>query len=348
MACTKKHSIKEVVIHIGSGKTGSTSIQRALYESIDTNKTIINYPIIGNNKNNQIIRFAFCKLNQAPSNIVSDFKDKDPSVFKEYQETIKRQFEEQCQNNSPIVVSSEFLFLAQLDEINHFKSYLMGLGFSSFKIIAYVRDPSKYYLSLAQQALKNSAKIPQPDTFQYGFVNAVKLWSLTFKTDVILREFSINKLDNGDVVDDFSNRLNELGYGVKLNLSQRLNESVSAEATQAMQDLYSQLRLNTLNSNQRRQLRIRMGAFIRLKAGNGSKPVLREDIETKINIRFKNNLTWINEHFGLFSEIVKTESTQVNNTTQIKSFKEIVTKFDERIYKDYKLQLAEMFEDFLN
>jgi len=77
------------------------------------------------------------------------------------------------------------------------------LGFDEFHIIAYVRSPASYCLSVAQQALKTGPKLPQPSSFEYSIRNAIENWQNLAAKSFILREFSREKLISNDVVKDF-------------------------------------------------------------------------------------------------------------------------------------------------
>jgi len=103
--------MKTCVLHIGSGKTGSSSIQRALSKYIQVDHAKYIYPKIGNRQDNQVFRLAFCNLENTPINFRSKYRDK-ADEFRDWQESILHEFKEKTNNSKDIIISSEFLFLS--------------------------------------------------------------------------------------------------------------------------------------------------------------------------------------------------------------------------------------------
>lgn len=83
--------MKKIILHVGSGKTGSSSVQRALYESRENNSAIFTYPSLLKSVSSQIFRFAFCPSSNTPSNIRGKYFNKH-EAYTEYQESIKDSF----------------------------------------------------------------------------------------------------------------------------------------------------------------------------------------------------------------------------------------------------------------
>ena len=108
--------MRKIILHVGSGKTGSTSIQRALYDCRHKNEAAFSFPLLLEWKNNQVFRFAFCDFTDTPSNIRNKYKDK-PQEYKEFQNAIKDAFVKETIDKQLVVVSSEFLFLSSKKEV---------------------------------------------------------------------------------------------------------------------------------------------------------------------------------------------------------------------------------------
>ncbi|MEI8622621.1 hypothetical protein P4S66_18280 [Pseudoalteromonas sp. B129b] len=240
--------MKKIILHVGSGKTGSTSIQKALYECKKENDSKLFYPTILNHKGNQIFRFAFCDISDTPSNIKAKFKN-DPQGYTDYQKAIKESFEENIKGHDDIIVSSEFLFLSNNDEVATIKAYLTNLGFTEIHVIMYLRDPAKYYLSVAQQALKNHYKLPSPSGFRYEMLEAINNWRSINVASFTLREFDRSCLHKGDVIEDFSKSLSELGLSSSLAISSKSNESMSVEGTTVLQEFHRLLSISNYSSD---------------------------------------------------------------------------------------------------
>lgn len=179
---------RSIVIHIGSGKTGSTSIQKNLYHNKSNNDQKIFYPTLLEHKTNQIFRFAFCESNKTPSNIRKKY-NKKPQEYKKFQCKIIADFLSKTKGYQHVVLSSEFLFLSTDDEIQVIKAFLEEAGFTKLYIVCYVRNPADYYLSVAQQAMKSKSKIPTPSNFGYEISKTLKRWASIDPTRLIVKEF---------------------------------------------------------------------------------------------------------------------------------------------------------------
>lgn len=333
---------KEIILHIGSGKTGSTSIQKSLFANKNNFENIINYPLILDRKDNQIFRFAFCQLNNTPSNIRSQYKD-DEKGFLDFQNSIKKSFEKLVKLSNAVIVSSEFLFLSQEEEIKKIHDYLKDLGFNSFKIIVYIRDPADYYLSVAQQALKTKSSISYPESFYYDFRKGILLWEKHF-SNINVRLFKKELLIEQDVVKDFCSIIKGYGYPLNFVNFKRINETLSSEITQVMQDIYSKAP-NELVHNKKEALRKFIILLTKKYSNIGSKPILKNEIKNFIYSRFYNDLNWLNNEFN-YNLTFHENTYQLN---EIKDFKDIVTSFDislyEKILKNEELNIQTFFNE---
>lgn len=182
--------MRKLILHVGCGKAGSTSIQRALLACSSDNKDFFAYPVIPNSHGNQMLRFAFCDVADTPLDVRQKYSGKDKnSAYMAYQQEIKDAFVRECGNASTVVLSSEFWFIASESEVLDFKNFVSVLGFSEIHVVMYLRDPAKYYLSYAQQALKNRSKIPNPASFRYKMLEAIANWKLIEPDSFTVREF---------------------------------------------------------------------------------------------------------------------------------------------------------------
>ncbi|PPC74643.1 hypothetical protein C4K68_25355 [Pokkaliibacter plantistimulans] len=330
---------KKIILHVGSGKAGSTSIQRALLENREKNSDVFGYPVIDNSPGNQVLRFAFCDSSDTPINVKEKYRKNNEENYTEYQDSIKNTFASQSTGYDTLILSSEFWFISSDLEVVNLKNFLKSLGFEEIHILMYLRDPAKYYLSSAQQALKNQSRISQPSNFRYHMLEAIKSWSLMNPASFTVREFERSTLVNSDVVSDFHNYLGGLGIPSHLSLRKTLNETMSAEATQALQDLF--MHIDTLNEEDRDESRSKYSNsikhLIQSGGGVGTKPELRNDIKEFIDASYLQELTIINKLFGLFKE--KLDS--INNTTclppkKVVNFFDVISSYDETVYNNIK------------
>jgi hypothetical protein len=332
--------MKKLILHVGSGKAGSTSIQRALIESQEVNKDLFTYPVISDSPGNQILRFAFCDVLDTPINVRSKYLKLGPEAYKNYQENIKNEIAIQVANSSAVVLSSEFWFISSEEEIFAFKQFIEKLGFSEVHVIMYLRDPAKYYLSVAQQSLKNQPKMPKPDNFRYKMLEAVKNWMLLNPTSMTIREFDRSKLLDGDVVTDFNQYLNIFDLAANLKLTAAQNESLSSEATQAIQDFYQYCAENEVSKAVMDVALKKIRLLIRSEGKAGNKPVLKLGIASFIYNSYLRELNAINKGFDIFGETVfNSNNVSCSSICDVKDFlefRDIVEDFDEVVYQKYR------------
>jgi len=338
--------MKKIILHVGSGKAGSTSIQQALLHS-RKNKINFIYPVMPDSSGNQVIRYAFSNSNALPKKIRDKCRDKDGTNILKYQESIKSALAYQCEYSDTVIISSEFLFSASKEEVIDVGIFLRDLGFSHIHIIMYLRDPSKYYMSSAQQTLKKHFRIPVPSRFKYPILEAVDQWLSIMPTTMTVREFDVMSLINGDVVKDFEQYLSSLGIDAELKLDHPLNESMSSEVAQAVQDCQRYLSKEINNDQLRLVYRKKIRKLIRCGVVGGTKPKLKKGIENYIHNRYSVQLKELHSRYGIFDRILSNvffqegfvESDEYNCIT---SFKDVVDGFDNDLYEKIKIEMLGM------
>jgi hypothetical protein len=338
--------MKKIIIHIGSGKTGSSSIQAALRKYKDKNEISFEYPVIAKSPGNQVLRFAFCDVTQTVSNVRNKYSGVNQKpAFKEYQEDIKNQFTSQCAKNNTVVISSEFWFLSSNEEVLSFRDFLAKLGFDEIHVVVYLRDPSKYYISVAQQALKNQHKMPKPNNFRYQMLEAIETWSSIEPKTLTVREFDRNQLKKQDIVADFQEYLSTVGVSSVMNLDTAFNETLTSEATQAIQDCYQMLHENKFNDQKRASYIEKIRMIIKSSEKVGNKPDLKKTIASFIYQRYYEEMINLRNKYGVFNEIVQAITPDIKNEffpleeCNLMFFSELVNNFDMHSYKHYKSQL---------
>ncbi|XAK03178.1 hypothetical protein AAID96_03550 [Campylobacter coli] len=201
-------------VHIGTEKTGTTSIQTFLSNNRDLLKKqeIIYTSSLGSNGS----QWSFTFL--AYNNIRSDeyclsgrfytkhnFKKHKNKIFLNLKKELKKT------NCRKLLISSEHLSsrLQDLREIKRCKEILNILGFKEIKILVYLREISNMVTSSYSTELK--AGKPSPDlkscyNFEYlGAYNKILFkWQKIFgKENLIVRLFDKDKFYQGDLLKDF-------------------------------------------------------------------------------------------------------------------------------------------------
>ncbi|WP_156824289.1 hypothetical protein [Salinimonas chungwhensis] len=228
--------MKQVLLHIGTGKTGSSSIQKTLSRNRDLlNKMNISYPRYGHPTNHEELNIPI-KGDKGPRAIRERFK-RDSENFEEYRQRLLREFIQHIGNNSNSIISAEHLYTLKPERIAFLKQQFSACGVDRVKVILYLREPVSLYKSQLQQKLKASSQTITPGTWKYRFVSVVERWMNSFK-DVEVREFNREQLHNQDVVDDFLHIASQFfDHAQLLNIkrTKAANESYSLEEMYLLQ-----------------------------------------------------------------------------------------------------------------
>lgn len=227
--------MKKAIIHIGSPKTGSTSIQQALcnYNNKE-NSSLFDYPVVESFGHQNIVSLL---TDNVPRSVSSKLKNKGISL-KAYREEFAGSLESQLSDSNHLVLSSEYLWSLEEKEIKLLKHSLEKKGFSEFLVVMYIRNPADYYLSMIQQKLKASSKIVDPFRFRYKALSAVENWSAVFG-NVFLESFEMAK--GKGISLSFSNIVGDFFDSPVSFENIRTNEGLSSEALVFLQKIRSSL-----------------------------------------------------------------------------------------------------------
>ncbi|MEL7833624.1 hypothetical protein [Fodinibius sp. Rm-B-1B1-1] len=178
-------------LHIGSYKTGTTSIQKTFF----VNKEALNeqgfvYP--GNTQNDHLLYFA-TKANQ--ENWPRQFKSLNG---KRLQEAIAKYFSSLengfTSNSKQQLISTEYLFIHNSTYIENVISFLSDY-FQEIKVYLFIRSPEEYYRSFQQQKIKARSYLTPPDLFKYEFKKVAKAWNEVAELEVIPYQSGINSCE---------------------------------------------------------------------------------------------------------------------------------------------------------
>jgi hypothetical protein len=326
--------MRKIVLHIGSGKTGTTSIQQALLKDKTNDNINYNFPDLGNNIGNQIIKFAFIPRHSVPEKLANNYSKTKSSNINFFQEDIRYLFRKQCEDFHNIVISSEFLFSLSKYEAIDFASYLRHIGFDEIHVIMYLRDPADYYLSLTQQTIKSRATIAGPQKFKFNAMSAINNWSHINPDTLTIKEFNVKYLFNGNVVKDFEYYLNKLDIHANLISDTYFNTTMSSELCQIFQDFNM---LKSSNKTIHPKIFNEFIKYSKLNSKIGNKPALKTTIRESIYIRFHKDIEKLNSEYNLFKDInlnldhARNKSIEPNKN--IINFKDICHNFDDDLYR---------------
>jgi hypothetical protein len=199
----------------------------------------------------------------------------------------------------------------------------------------YLRDPASYYLSVAQQSVKNDYKLPRVNNFGYKMVDAIDIWKSINPKSFTVKEFNRKCLFHQDVVLDFESYLIELGYNISLGCKMSSNQTMSTEGCFFLQNFHRTLSQLDLEANLIREYKDKARKFSK-RANIGTKPLLRRKYKNFIHNLYKEEMVQINKDFGIFKEQIESneydEYDEYDEFEQPKLFIDLVEGFDFDVY----------------
>lgn len=231
---------KEIFIHIGDAKTGTSSIQNYLsYNRLELKKKGILYSKTGllSEKGIANHKLAFC-VNSNQTHYHAEAQNLYADLDKEINET-------KC---NKIIVSSEgFCSLRTLDEIRILKIFLDKY---KPKIIVYLRRPDLWIESWYMQIVKQKPFISK--TFEEYLKNhqepslrTIINYSKVFgKKNILARPFETDKMFNNNLIDDFFNLIGceKIGKSVE-----DINRSPDVYVTELLRTLNATIHMDEVN-----------------------------------------------------------------------------------------------------
>lgn len=221
----------DFIVHIGDGKCGSSSIQKALYEARNDLRT-------------QGITYETATPKAAHFNLVTLIGRAtrgNYEVQSEQARTSVRLIRAAAGPKDTILLSAEsFFMLPPVRLISILQT--MSDRIDRLDIIAYVRPPDGMYLSLVQQLLKGSHHYTKPDAYLHRIDHHLGQWQENVqKTSLTVRLFDRARLPNGDVVEDIAEVLRGLTGkpGIHLQGASE-NTSLSSEQLVVLQVMRAQ------------------------------------------------------------------------------------------------------------
>ena len=236
-----------LIIHIGTGKTGTTSIQASL--ELNRKKLIssgMNYPEFKKGEHN-ILEGAVLPFEKLHRVFRSEYSDDKKKVAVEGNELCK-DIKKSIKKYPYTIISGEYFLTLDTKAINELIGKFGLKNDDKITVICYVRQPSSYWLSAIQQGLKGSTKVENVIERKYPFRAGLQNWIDVFGIEnIIVRPFDRNQLLDGDVVSDFYETVYNL-TNIRIEnplLAEEKNSSVSAEKCILMQEL----RINLIDTD---------------------------------------------------------------------------------------------------
>jgi len=285
---------KKALIHIGTGKTGTTSIQESL-ASQKRKLGGVGYPnIVGNA--HHFLEVVYQQYSHLSRGHRSEYADEAARL--KHAKTLRSKFLRRVRQKKNIIISSEFLGRFKKQQVLALKTDLDNSGYTDYRVVCYVRDPVSYYRSLLQQKLKSSHHPPNPQNFKYGFREAIENHRAYYGDNVIVRAYD-DALYQGDVVKDFL-RLAESFFEVDYSRvkSVSANRSLSAEAIFILHS-YRELYEFDKDNIPTPKSSVLLQYLTQLPEAETSPIELHPGVEEVIQERVQDELVWLKDSCGI-------------------------------------------------
>lgn len=225
-----------ILLHIGSPKTGTTALQACMTENhaLLANQGVL-YPRVSSHPiTHHFLSFLLRERTGLPRLFRQLYRDHPDWLARDFARDwneVKAQVQKYVPHT--LVLSSESLYVAtDVERGPAFRDLLRSLS-PDISLVAYIRRPSEYYLSLIQQSLKSSSRFTAPGPINIR--QRIEFFETLFEQPVVIIPYDRAHLHQSDITADFLHRFlpkvalpsNVVGVGV--------NETLSAESMALMQ-----------------------------------------------------------------------------------------------------------------
>jgi len=292
---------KKLLLHVGTGKAGSTSIQYAMRRA-DRRGLLkpVCYPNPFNKVHHEAITTLYKPFNRIPRAVRSRFSS-DNEEYAAYVKTVSEAVERLLKRHDCLVLSSEHLYNIDEASVVSLAERLRQQGFESVKVLLYLREPASFFLSQAQQRVKASCRLPDPNSRLTEYSSYVARWQSVFE-DVEVREFSPEFLAEGDVVQDFIQVMNSFfntHITVPDKLIRRANDSLSTEGIALVRSFREQFYADADHQvNKPTNELIRLIQRCEEEGLKVSKPRLKPSVRDRINSLHEEEVGRLREQLG--------------------------------------------------
>lgn len=333
---------KRIILHIGAGKTGTTTVQDFLWKNIDALQkqgyffakflgpdSQIWLPFLAFEENNPRVLYSlpFLSENADIQNEATREKGKADKV------NFLKNWLRCLPEHSKVIFSCEWLFDLKINEIERFRA-LFDADFD-IEIIVYLREPVSHLLSAWSQHVCNgfSEQMTSPVDFLIGshkelfdYRTHIENWEKLFPGRVKIRRLDSRFLAGNDLLLDFSNAC-DISWNESFYRPAVLNKSISWEA----QKLLSAINLifpaiwgdGTFNKNR--------GNLTELLSGIGdanSKYIPTHEELGALNDYFSDFNAWLSSHYFPNDDILWATNIEARRDTHDRYYSVELSKFE--------------------
>lgn len=279
--------MKRAFLHIGLSKTGTTAIQVSLSKS--RSKLLANglfYP--GNETDHALLLPTFHQL--GPDHYRYKNAGVAPAEALRQSQAFLKQFEQKLRRYSgDVLMSSEYLQNMNTAAWSKLCHYLENLGFE-VHILCYLRHPVSHATSSIQQDVKMGNtrldELLEEPRWPRARQHLVHVMKVLPKERIHLRRFEDARADGIEI-----DILRQIGYGGPLDEIERVNVNTSLSMTGILlADARTRINAEGGNADAVNNFLFKIG---------GPKFALPPRTVKKVLIKAKDDLEWLNKHFGI-------------------------------------------------
>lgn len=239
----------QIFLHIGSEKTGTTSIQTwcASNRSALMNRGILYSEELG--KNNHVYLTCYISQSQRTEDLRRTQGIFDPSAFSNFASQLPQRFATEISKfgGTRMLISNEHLSSRLRDPVEIFalKNFLNSVSGPNtiYKIIVYIRRQDDLIPSMYSTTIKSGGtrifQFPTTKHWQLNPIPMLDLWSTVFgKENIIVRVFDREAMRNGDVIQDIASLI-----GLDISAEENDFRSVPDKNVRLLRDSLEFLRL---------------------------------------------------------------------------------------------------------
>jgi predicted amidophosphoribosyltransferase len=281
---SKNYKMSTLHLHIGSGKTGTTSIQELFHFNRDyLKKQGIIYP--GPNPDHH---FLFFMSNAPEKDWERTYRGVNKKKFKAVLEQYFSNLHDDLKKDFDQVISTEYLFISNSEYVENIVSFLSDY-FEEIIVYVFVRDPISFFRSHQQQRLKARSYVKTPDKFIYDFKKVIETWSRYFDLKVIQYQKGFNS--SKKICDKIG-----INFDLLEKRERRTKKSVSIEHLSLFEKVNKQLyhQIDDQLSG-----KVHLKTLVHIDGDFTTKPQLQEWVKPVIYQNHREDLHWLKEEYDI-------------------------------------------------
>ncbi|MDO6481143.1 sulfotransferase domain-containing protein [Shimia thalassica] len=187
-----------IILHMGFPKTGTTTLQRMFEANNDSLVASgVCYPLIDSDFKQRYLKVFDHKRLHLEADSQANLKNS----MRKMSERIERS------GCSTTILSCEELnspatAMHDRNNLRKLRAVLSEID-PDIRLVAYVRNPADFYLSMAQEFLKRRGRFLEPEGFSPNFASKIRVFEEVFEVTASVRELSRPKLVENDILRDF-------------------------------------------------------------------------------------------------------------------------------------------------